>query len=516
MNTKQNLNEAFVVSKRTDERGNLVAYIDPNKPENRETFKYKNIFSKYGAKWSPAGKYWFWYIGKTKDQWQKVYKSFIEPALKEVHKLEGAPEEESQASMVASLEAVISDIESQPTSNTDDELMTPEKKTQLVDRLAKFKETIINLDSDEEFKETMRIITNFRNSQGHQYSLFNTFMIWVQNPKATFVMSEIRWNKYNRTVNPEAKKDKKIWIVSPSKSAMIPYSKEEKEQITNKYIRDLGKKSYNDLSIGEKDKLGVALRGKFGGNRFDYTAAYDIADTTQMEGKEDLTGDYQKNREIKWYEDNAISDEVKPVYNALMEFASEKGIKIDLVDPEKMGGARGVSKSGEIGILKNEGNDVGLTKTLAHEISHELLHQKYLSDKNPEMKQFFVGQSEGRDLVEQQAELSAWMVMASFGFDLKTTSLNYVAIWGADKNAMIKVFDTVTNVVNYLIDYINAHIGQGTQSVNPTGLTEEAVATHAEHITPMDIANVLGVTSEYQQELKKQQMVERYTKLVRK
>lgn len=41
MNT--NLNEAFVVSKRYDGKGNPIAYIDPNKPENKDTFKYKDI-----------------------------------------------------------------------------------------------------------------------------------------------------------------------------------------------------------------------------------------------------------------------------------------------------------------------------------------------------------------------------------------------------------------------------------------------------------------------------------------
>lgn len=100
-------------------------------------------------------------------------------------------------------------------------------------------------------------------------------------------------------------------------------------------------------------------------------------------------------------------------------------------------------------------------------------------------------------MVEQQAELSAWMVMASYGFDLKTTSLNYVAIWGADKDAMIRVFDTVTGVVNLLLDYINGHLNQ------PVSETEGAPANirPARHITPMDVAKTLGVTDEYNQVL---------------
>ena len=87
-----------------------------------------------------------------------------------------------------------------------------------------------------------------------------------------------------------------------------------------------------------------------------------------------------------------------------------------------------------------------------------MLHQKYLSQKNSKYAAYFVGNENGRGLVEQQAELSAWMLLASFGFDLKTTSINYVAIWGADKDAMVRVFDTIANVVNFMIDYVNGVI----------------------------------------------------------
>ena len=162
-----------------------------------------------------------------------------------------------------------------------------------------------------------------------------------------------------------------------------------------------------------------------------------------------------------------------------------------------------------------EGNDVGLTKTLAHEISHELLHQNYLKNRNSKYAQYFVGKQEGRDLVEQQAELSAWMVLASYGFDLKTTSLNYVAIWGADKEAMIRVFDTVTGVVNLLLDYINGHLNQ------PVAEAEGGAPANirpAKHITPMDVAKTLGVTGEYEQVLNqaKSNLTESFYSLLKK
>lgn len=489
---KNNLNEAFVVSKRIDHNGNNIAYIDPAKPENKETFKYKDVFKKYGAKWSGEGKFWFWYIGKTKDQWQNVYTKFIEPALKEVHKLEGAPEEDSKASLIASLDTVIGEVSAATASPSGEEGITPDEKKNIVDRLAKFKETLVNLDNDEEFKKTMQILTAFKNAQGHQYSFTNTILIWIQNPNARLVKSEINWAKFNRTI---VDKSKRMIVRSPARTALRKYSEDQEKDITNRFLQSVNKRSYDELSAGEKERLGVILRGRMVKREFEFTPVYDVSNTAQMEGKENLIGDIEKRDEIKWFEDNMLSDEVRPIYTALMKFAQENGIEVHLEDD--LGGARGSSASGKISLLRNEGNDVGITKTLAHEISHELLHQNYLKNRNSKYAQYFVGKQEGRQLVEQQAELSAWMVMASYGFDLKTTSLNYVAIWGADKDAMIRVFDTVTGVVNLLLDYINGHLNQ------PVSETEGAPANirPARHITPMDVAKTLGVTDEYNQVL---------------
>ena len=229
---KKILNEAFKVSKKYDLKGNPIAYIDPNLPENTETFKYKDIFKKHGAKWDSNGKFWFWYIGKTEDQWRNVYKRFIEPALKEVHGLEGASEDDSKASLIASLDDIVGEIKSAETSsNIEDGTITDEEKKKIIDKLNGFKETIVNLDNDEEFKKTMQIISSFKNAQGHQYSFRNSILIWLQNPEARLVKSEYNWNKFNREI---IDKTKRMIICSPAKSALRQYSKEEKVKIIKK------------------------------------------------------------------------------------------------------------------------------------------------------------------------------------------------------------------------------------------------------------------------------------------
>lgn len=504
---KNDLNEAFEVSKAMKD-GNPIAYLDPNKPENIDTYKHKDIFKKHGAKWDNLNRRWFWYIGKTEDQWRNVYDKLIKPALMAAHKAQDAPENESEQSLVASLDALISSVDATPTTGDEGGVgMSNNEKVKLKADLSQLKERLVNLDNDEEFKKTMQTIAAFKNAQGHPYSFNNTILIWIQNPNARFVMSSPRWLGYNKKVKAD-EKGKPIWVNSPSKKAITPYSKQQKEQVTKNFLNQVRKQSVEQLTVGEKDKLSVMLRGQFQGGRFEYTPAYDVSQVEQIEGKEDLMKDYDNYKNIKWSEEDVVSEEVRPIYNALLSFAETKGINVNLVDD--LGGARGVSKNGAIDVLKNEGNDVGLTKTLAHEITHEILHQNYLQSNDPEMKQYFIGRQEGRDLVEQQAELSAWMILASYGFDLSTTSFNYAAIWGADKNKMIKVFDMVTSVVNFMLNYINQHLsdniseGAGGQ-IKPASM-----------VSPLEVAKVLGVESEYNQELKKGQMVERYNKLVSK
>lgn len=133
-----------------------------------------------------------------------------------MHAQEGAPDEQSKESLIASLDAVIGEVQAAPTTGCEDGL-TPDDMKNVVDRLAKFKETLVNLDNDEEFKKTMQVLTAFKNAQGHPYSFTNTILIWIQNPNAKLVKSEINWNKFNRTI---VDKSKKMWVRSPARNAL--------------------------------------------------------------------------------------------------------------------------------------------------------------------------------------------------------------------------------------------------------------------------------------------------------
>lgn len=515
------VNEAFKISRSNDLRNNPIAFVDPSLPENVKTYEHKDILKNYGAKWSKSPQFrnifpphstgfWFWFIGKTEDNWRSVYNKMIKPALEKVHSAEDVAPEESKESLIASLDAIIEKISTADPVFDTNALLTTEDKETIKDKLEDFKLTITNIKDDKEFKETIKKIMVFKQAQGHEFSFMNTILILTQRLNAKVVKSKSNWfNLYNRKLNDGAKP---IWIRKPAESAKRQYSRGEKDNITSDFLKNVGKRDVGDLGSGEKERLNVALSGQVIRRQFELYDVYDVDDTTLIEGKPDPVQDILQKHKISWFTGDEINDDVKPIYDALIGFADDKNINVDLVSPDELGGARGLSRGGGIKILNSEGNDVGITKTLAHELAHELLHWRYAKGKDKELEKFFIGSTEGRELVEQQAELTAWMTLAAFGFDLKTTSFNYAAIWGADDKSMITVFDNVSGVANYLISEITKRGGQ---------LSEVNVdmPMNKKQYTPADVADILNVEDKFQDAIRQNKqniMLEKYNKLLNK
>ena len=475
-----------------DANNNQIAYIDTTLPQNNGTYQHKDILisPEYRGRWDAPTKRIYWYLGKDEGAWKYTFDKFIKPALEIVYNRMGETEESSKESFIEILNTIMRKVEATKNDNVD-----------IKDRLKKFKDYLVNIDNDEEFKETMKTIINFKNSQGHKHSMWNTILIYLQNPNAKMVKSKFLWNEVNRYVKPDAKP---ILILSPSKNNLQPYSEAEKREIFQKFLKGVNKKRYEELTPGEKEQLIVLTRGKLTAKIFDLTQTFDIKDTEVLEGKPDLVDkeSLDKYEQIKWFEEGKLDDSVKPLYNALLTFAQNKNISISFEDD--LGGSRGSSAGGQIKLLKNEGNDVGLTKTLCHELLHEILHQNYLKTKDKEMETYFVGKEEGRAAVEQQAELGAWMVMAEYGFDMKTTSINYVLLWGGDKEKMIRVYELLSSSVNYLLRELDMIMSNNNN--NETEISEEGdISDH--HVTPLEIAQFIGMEDEYLTQLKKEQGV---------
>ena len=485
------------VSKGRDGRGNPIAFFDPRVPRNSQlTYKHKDILKNHGAKFSKFFKnvfpphksfFWFFYMGPTEDKWRNNFDRYITPAIKEMYKAEGLTESDLAKNLERTLDVIVDKIKTLPPEFDGGEIIDNETKSRISNKIDEFKMFLMNIKDDEEFKNALKVIIEKKRLMGHEFSFLNTLLIQIQNPNAKVVKSKTTWRDiYNRTI----KKDPKpifLWKISSKGKRSL--SKNEKEIEIKRFLEKEKLKSINDLGPGQKERLNLILSGVVVGKIFDLYPVYDISDTELIDGTEDVIQDVLDNtKELKWYKENELADEVRPIYTALIEYAEKNKIVIEFATQEELGGAKGVSYGGKIKLMHNKGNDVGVTKTFIHELAHEILHQKYLVDKDPKIKELFVGRDGGRPIIEQQAELTAWMVMAAFGFDVKTTSLNYVLLWGGDENNMIKVFDTISKAANYLISEIIARGG---------GNLNEYVSENSGKFSAFDVAKFAGVQDKY-------------------
>jgi hypothetical protein len=494
--------------------GNVyIAYIEASD----ETKKYYDIFKKHSAIPKYIGKvfqYWFWWLGKNDEEMQKNYVRKIEPALRDLYIAqtkdanENGGEEIDSEKILPTIDLLMKSVVQAPNVIDGGEVFTPEIKEKIHNKLQEFKQILVNIRDDEEFKRTMLRIQKYRKSKGHSFSLLNSLLIFAQKPNATICNSKTSWTKYfNRTVNKDAQA---IWILRSEVVGGI--GKNIVNSITNAFLTKEKVKNIKELTPGQKQRLDVEIQKAMSRNssykKWIHYAVYDVTDTTLINGKEDHIQDIINGLDIPWFKEGQLDEKVRPIYNALKEICSRMNITLELAGTDVLGKARGMSVGGKIILLHNDGNDVYTTKTFVHELAHELLHQKYLKTNDKELEQYFVGQQEGRGVVERQAELTAWMVMTAFGFDTKTTSFNYAAMWGGNEDNMIEVFDIISGVANYLISQISLHGGD---------LTEDVENHTNGRYNAMDVARIIGVTSKFKEvldnEKKKEAMLENFFRL---
>lgn len=475
------LNEEINYRVERTKNGTPIAYIDPKTSEN--VYDFKDIIKKHGGKWDSFAKRWYWWLSTDKSKTQQILNNQVNPAIDELTRIETPKGDKRNsndvkaqvAKMIEELDIIISS----PVSTGDSS--TPISEKDIKNKVSSFKEKLINITSSEEFKLLMGPIIKFKQALGHSYSFGNTILIWLQDPKATMVKSRSRWAKVNRRVMENAPA---IMLYSPV--GLEPYTPEQKKDITVAFLKKWEVKTIKELTPGQKEILSVKLSG---GNPkgFKLTPSfYDHRFTEPIEGKEDLAPK-ANTEEIEWFDDKTPSSEKTiALYDAAIASIKEVGISVSFVDD--LNGARGVSSNGRIEVLKDSQKNIGDFNTLVHEFSHELLHQKYLKTRNEtEYGSFFVGTDKGRAMVEQQAELSAWIICQYFGYEMPT-SINYMGCWGMDEKSASKVFDTVANTSSYIIELV-------TKNMKKTNLQEGIESGNI--ISGEDIANMVGLGDLY-------------------
>ena len=487
---KKLLSESYEwkVEKKINKSGQpyYIAAIDPSLSTD-DTFAVKDKLKEYGAKWDGIGRRWYFILSSDPTNRQSQIERFVKPCveyLKSVEKEPNGNDADAEIRKILSqIDGVIASIDSQPSVEVQD-VDTKEIK----DKLVQFKQELIESFKNNTFREKMAPIIKFRQAQGASYSLLNSILIMMQRPNAKMVKSAGNWRKANKEIKPGAKPIC-LWVPLGQRAHTPEENKKIEEDFFKKVSKLYGReiKSKNELNIGDREKLEKKLK-EVVATSFDLKPRfYDIADVTQMEGKEDLIGSVEGMDDVEWFDSQTPEDENSiKLYNAALATIQEFGINVSFVDD--LGGARGVSKGGAIDILKDAPKSIGTVSTLVHEMSHELLHQTYLKNKGTgeeDYASYFVGKEFGTKIVEQQAEISAWIVMRNFGYDMQTAK-NYVACWGGDEKTAAYAFDTVAKVATRIIKGMNENMAVVNESLTVGGT-----------VTGLDVAKLVGMEDIY-------------------
>jgi hypothetical protein len=215
----------------------------------------------------------------------------------------------------------------------------------------------------------------------HQYSVGNLWLILMTKPDATYIAGFQKWRSFNRFVR---KGEHGIPILAPIFMHEKPDDQDAPE----------------------------VLRG--------FKVVY-VFDVSQTEG------------EPLPEAPNWKSPEQNEVLSArLVEFANQHGISVTV---KKLNGdTQGVSKGKDIEIDPSAG-----TKTLIHEIAHELMH------RGP-------NRPEDQNIRELEAESVAYVVGKHFGLE-ELSSPNYVALHGATSEMVMQHLECIRKAA---ADIINA------------------------------------------------------------
>lgn len=468
--------------------GKKMIFIDPETSEN--TFPIKDEIKNFGARWINSLKTWGWYAGKTPETMRKQYDTMIKPCLEYLMSVENqnattdSGEPVGPRDVVAACEELLAQIESEDWSEIEMMNVNTMSKEEMKNKLEGFKMELVRAMGTPEFKAMLEPIIKFRRAAGYQFSFLNSIRIILQDPKATMVKSKTNWAAVNRTIVPNANA---IVLYRPGGQAKYK-NKNDKERVKQDMLSRMGK-NWEDLTPGEREIINTEMRKRTLGGGFVPYLAFDVRFTKQIEGTEDLVGGIKSSDDIKWHEYDSNETERDSIYiDAAIETAKKFGLKIEYKSDEELGGAKGYAthKGGIIALGENAPRNRGFLNTIVHETAHHMLHIDYLKQKDTDFGQYFLGREQGRGLIEQQAELTAWIVMRILGYADMGASLNYMGIWGMDAKSACKVFDMVANAASRL----SSSIEKIANGVNDEGVNESLIRESI--VSGMDVAKLFG------------------------
>jgi hypothetical protein len=182
---------------------------------------------------------------------------------------------------------------------------------------------------------------------------------------------------------------------------------------------------------------------------FNEVPVYDNLNVEAIAGREQIN----PPEGLDWYgKDTSEDEKAQVMIEALEEFAKTNHIKAEQSDD--LGGAQGSSSYAHIKLLTSDPT-VGLLSTFVHEMTHSLIHQPPM--KGSEQGKFYDANAHfSRDERELHADSVAYTVLTSYGFAVQH-SVNYLAMWGANKKQLQAYQQLIRNVSMYITKIIEQY-----------------------------------------------------------
>lgn len=429
-----------------------LVFVDP-KASTDSAFDNKELLKRYGMEYLPYNRYirnvygvphaWGWLVWNGQEE--KVY-PLIKKFAAEIGSQETAPENGEQRTMeevlssLESLKDVILQAEASGVDNFDGNAIVSnaeEYKKRLVQGIGS-KETM------EALAELMRFRTEMSKHRGHLLSMLNTLLIFLQKRNASDVRSRGEWADMGYTPAPDATS-----IVLTMPGAFKKLYGDKYKKVVADFLSKEGVESVNELTPSQKRRLDRATKYPDMSAGFKTYIAYDISDLIKGENAEEFP-----ENTFKWYDkDSEETQKERELIDACIKFGKGIGIKDYVFDDGKqLGGARGSASSSGIVTIINDKKNHGLLSTVIHETAHQIMHWEIVKGATPSLDKYYRGgsQKRGSEIVEQEAELCAWIVLSGFGYEKQQEHFNYLANWGLNVNNCAKIFDDIMKVADFI------------------------------------------------------------------
>lgn len=444
-------------------KGFKLVYVDPNLSTDN-TFNNKELMKKYGMEYLPYSRYirnikgvpnaWGWIIWDGSEQ--EVY-PLIKKFAEEIGSQETPPEGgdrrtiEQVLSSIEQLKAVIMQAEASGKLRIDG--------NGIIANAEEFKKKLAQGIGSEATMQALAELTRFRNEmskhRGHQLSFLNTILIFMQKRNSTDVRSKGEWREMGYTPKPDATP-----IVLAMPGGFKKLFGAQYDEVVRRFLEKEGVAAISELTPSQRRRLDRETKYPDPHAGFKEYIAYDISDLIKGEGAEEFP-----ENNFKWYDaDSDETEKEKILIDACIKFGKSIGVKsYEFIDKEQLGTSRGyASSAGDVRIVDDKRNH-GLLSTVIHETAHQIMHWEVVSTTNPALKKFYRGGSvlRGTSIVEQEAELCAWIVLSGFGYNDQQEHFNYLANWGMNLENCSNVFDSIMKISDFMYEGIMKQLNRG-------------------------------------------------------